>query len=321
MKRALLYGIMASFFFSFTFVLNRSMQLSGGYWMWSASLRYMASLPFLALLVWKEGGFAPIFRDMGRNKLAWFIWSMVGFGLFYGPLTYASQFGTSWFASATFQITIVAGAIMSPLFGQPFPWGNIAMNLLILAGIFLLQLSAALSSGSGAVEGSVWLVLLPTLVAAFAYPLGNRKMMQICSPEITANQRVFGMTLWSQPLWIILAVLAWTQAGPPSRGQLMQSGIVGLFAGVVATVLLFRATSIVRHDPKQLALAEATQCGSVVFSTLGGIMFLKDPLPSGLGFFGILLIVAGMAGGSLLSVRYHRTHVGKPSDKVSESET
>jgi len=320
MKRALLYGIMASFFFSFTFVLNRSMQLSGGYWMWSASLRYMASLPFLALLVWKEGGFAPVFSAMRRNRLAWFVWSMVGFGLFYGPLTFASQYGTSWFASATFQITIVAGAIMSPLFGQAFPWGNIAMNLLILAGVFVLQLSAALSTGAGAVEGSIWLFLLPTLVAAFAYPLGNRKMMQICSPEITATQRVFGMTLWSQPLWILLSVLAWRQAGPPSNGQLLQSGIVGLFAGVVATVLLFKATNIVRHNPKQLALAEATQCGSVVFSTLAGILFLKDPLPSGLGFLGILLIVVGMAGGSLLSVRYQRTHVGKSAGKRSELE-
>lgn len=207
---------------------------------------------------------------------------------------------------------------MSPLFGQPFPWGNIAMSFLILVGIFILQISAALASGAGAVQGSIWLVLLPTLLAAFAYPLGNRKMMQVCAPEISTTQRVFGMTLWSQPLWILFSIVALRQVGPPSSGQLLQSSIVGLFAGVFATVLFFKATSLVRHNPKQLALAEATQCGSVVFSTLGGILFLKDPLPSPLGFLGIAMIVAGMAGGSLVSARYQRTHVSASSTELDE---
>ena len=39
MKRILGLGILSSFFFAFTFILNRSMNLSGGYWIWSASLR------------------------------------------------------------------------------------------------------------------------------------------------------------------------------------------------------------------------------------------------------------------------------------------
>ena len=38
MKKALFYGILASFFFAFTFILNRSMNLAGGYWLWSLSL-------------------------------------------------------------------------------------------------------------------------------------------------------------------------------------------------------------------------------------------------------------------------------------------
>ena len=41
MKKTLIYGILASFFFAFTFILNRSMNLAGGYWMWAASLRYL----------------------------------------------------------------------------------------------------------------------------------------------------------------------------------------------------------------------------------------------------------------------------------------
>ena len=52
--KALLLGIAGSFFFAFTFVLNRSMNLAGGHWLWSASLRYFFTLPILLLLCRKS---------------------------------------------------------------------------------------------------------------------------------------------------------------------------------------------------------------------------------------------------------------------------
>ena len=51
MKKALFYGILASFFFAFTFLLNRSMHLAGGYWLWSACLRYLFTFPILAAVL------------------------------------------------------------------------------------------------------------------------------------------------------------------------------------------------------------------------------------------------------------------------------
>ena len=51
MKKGILLGLLASFFFAFTFLLNRSMHLSGGSWVWSASLRYLFTFPIFALLV------------------------------------------------------------------------------------------------------------------------------------------------------------------------------------------------------------------------------------------------------------------------------
>lgn len=51
MKKALLFGIGASFFFSFTFVLNRQMNIGGGSWYWSSSLRYLFMLPILFFIV------------------------------------------------------------------------------------------------------------------------------------------------------------------------------------------------------------------------------------------------------------------------------
>ena len=51
MTKALILGITASFFFAFTFVLNQQMNLSGGSWFWSSSLRYIFMLPILFIIM------------------------------------------------------------------------------------------------------------------------------------------------------------------------------------------------------------------------------------------------------------------------------
>ena len=38
--REMALGLAASFFFAVTFILNRSMELAGGSWTWSSSLRF-----------------------------------------------------------------------------------------------------------------------------------------------------------------------------------------------------------------------------------------------------------------------------------------
>lgn len=74
---------------------------------------------------------------------------------------------------------------------------------------------------------------------------------------------------------------------------------VALFSGVVATLLFFEATNLVRHNSKQLAIIEATQAGEVLFTLLGGILFLHDSLPTKAGFLGIGIVVLGMLLNSL----------------------
>ena len=81
--RALWYGILGALFFAFTFIFNRSMNLSGGSWMWSASLRYLFSLPMLAVLVWRKGELVGVLSAIKKAPLPWLGWSTVGFGLFY----------------------------------------------------------------------------------------------------------------------------------------------------------------------------------------------------------------------------------------------
>ena len=101
-----------------------------------------------------------------------------GLRLFYLPLTLASVFGESWLVAASWQVTIVAGVLLTPVFGKPIPVKNLLLSLVILAGIALLQLPH-LRGNDG--QGNC-MALVPILVAAFSSPLGNRKMMEVCPP-------------------------------------------------------------------------------------------------------------------------------------------
>lgn len=295
MKRALGYGILASFFFAFTFLLNRSMNLDGGYWLWSACLRYLFMLPMLACLTGYKGKLTAVRKEIAHKPKSWILWSTVGFGLFYMPLTMASVYGESWFVAATWELTIVAGILLTPLFGWSVPVKNLLLSCLILLGICLLQLPHIQT-------GSFKQIVMPLaliLIAAFSYPLGNRKMMEFC--HLDTLERVFGMTLCSMPFWLILSVIAFFRSGLPSGGQILQSLGVALFSGVIATILFFKATDLVKHNPKHLAMVEATQSGEVLFTLLGGILLLGDQMPDAVGFLGIALIVIGMIGNSLVS--------------------
>lgn len=295
MKKAMLYGLLASMFFALTFLLNRSMNLSGGYWLWGASLRYLFMLPILWVIVKKQNEDKAILQEIRAHPVPWVLWSTVGFGLFYAPMCMASCYGESWFVAATWQITIVAGVLLTPMFGGKIPVKNLLCSAVILVGIFLLQLSHL----DGLEAGGSLTALVLILVAGVSYPLGNRKMMVICPPAFSTVQRVFGMTLCSMPFWILCSLWAGITHGFPGAGQICQSLSVAVFSGVIATLLFFEATNLVKHNPKQLAVVEATQAGEVLFTLLGGVLFLHDSLPTASGMLGICVVVIGMILNSL----------------------
>jgi len=297
LKKAMCFGTLGAMFFAFTFLCNRSMNLSGGYWMWNAILRYSFTLVFMMPIMLREKGFGKVFAAIAARPRDWFVWSTVGFGLFYLPNCAASTFGESWFTAATWQLTIVCGILLTPLFGKRIPVRNLLFALVIILGVALLQWSHIETmqlTGIGK-------VLALVLFAATMYPLGNRKMMTVCPPGMSTAQRVFGMTLCSMPFWGVCAVTAIAVSGPPTGTQLVQSAVVALFSGIIATLLFFEGTNLVRSDPGKLALVEATQCGEVIFTLLFGVLFLGDPIPNALGFVGILVIIVGMAGSSVVS--------------------
>ncbi|WP_066719543.1 DMT family transporter [Clostridium sp. Marseille-P299] len=295
MKKSLFYGILASFFFAFTFILNRSMNLDGGYWMWSASLRYIFMLPILFVILISTKGIKMTLVHIKENLVSWIVYSSIGFGIFYTFITLGSVYGNSYFVAATWQITIVAGILLTPLFHSKIPVKNLLYSILIVIGVFILQLE----NMEGLSLGNTLLPLAIILVAAFAYPLGNRKMMSLCKDSLSTLERVFGMTLCSMPYWIILSIIAYSKEGLPSKSQVEMSVLVALFSGVIATLLFFKATDMIKNNPKQLAIIEATQSGEVVFSLLGGIIISGDPIPSIVGFIGLAFIIIGMVINSM----------------------
>ncbi|QGH22356.1 multidrug resistance efflux transporter family protein [Clostridium butyricum] len=303
MKKAFMLGICASFFFAFTFILNQQMHLSGGSWYWSSSLRYIFMLPMLLIIMISKRQLKEVIIYIRKKPLSWLLWSTIGFGFFYAPLSFASSYGASWLVAGTWQLTIVAGGLMSPLFFKiiktekgivkirnKIPKKSLLISLLILVGIALMYIEEATDISLL----NTMLVIIPVIIAAFSYPLGNRKMMEICDSNINTIQRVFGMTLCSIPFWIIISLLGISNSGLPGKSQLIQSFIVAVFSGIIATILFFKATDIVKDNSHNIAIIESTQAGEVVFTLLGGILIFHDTVPTTLSLIGLIIVVLGM---------------------------
>jgi len=296
---AVLLGLAAALFFTATYVLNRAIATGGGHWAWSASLRYLLTLPMLALVLAAQRGQAPVVRALRAHPLPWLLWSGIGFGLFCVCLTWSAAFAPAWLVAGTFQLTVIAGMLLGPLLYRGsrarLPRAALALGALIVLGVALMQGAHF----DGRLDRDAWLALGAVAAAAVLYPLGNRAILlhlERSGETLDATQRVFGMTLASQPFWWLVAAGAWHVAGPPSRAQVLLAGGVALFAGTIATILFFRATGLVREDPAALGAVEAMQACELLFSTALGVVLLGEAAPSGVAALGAVLVVAGIVG-------------------------
>lgn len=307
--RAIIYGLLASCFFSTAFIFNRAMELEGGSWMWSASLRFFWMTPILLLIVALRGNLKSCFQHLCKNFKAYLLWSTVGFGLFYAPLTFASIYSPGWLVAGSWQITIIAGSLLIPFLGtggskalKTLPWAELKWSSVIILGVILILLDQ--------ISSISWMLALagfiPVVIAAFMYPLGNRKMMQICQGEIETPERVLNMTLASLPFWSAIALWGGLDYGLPSNTQVSYSFLIALFSGVIATLLFFSATNLVHSNPNQLAIVEATQAGEVLFTLIGEMIILETQLPSSTALLGVFLIVLGMVVHSIVSIKIQR---------------
>jgi hypothetical protein len=252
---------------------------------------------FFFVIVWYRGGLSVLFQEIRKNLVKWLIWSTVGFGLFYAPLTFAAAYTPSWLLASTWQFTIIAGMLLA-LFINKNTAGiryhfisSFIFSGIILLGIIIMQVKHAQQLPVASILKGV----IPVLIASFAYPLGNRKMMQLINGKLNVFQRVLGMILCSMPFWLLLTIYELTiNRSTPSNSQYFQTFIVAIFSGVVATVLFFSATDKARFNERQLAAVEATQSAEVVFALIGEVVILDSPLPDAFGLVGIVLVMVGM---------------------------
>jgi drug/metabolite transporter (DMT)-like permease len=259
--RAVGVAVIATFFFSLTFVLNRCIVVGGGHWAWAVTLRYLITFFILGTVVICRDGLGGMPKELQRHWREWLIWSVVGFGVFGTCLTWAAASGPAWLVAGGFQFTVIAGPLLAPLIYRDergrLAIGTLSVGILIIVGVFAMQYGSARQTSLS----SALLPAIAVLAAACTYPLGNRKILlhlERCGCSLTATQRVFGMTLMSLALYLPLAGMTWAKVGPPSWRETGLAGGVALSSGVIATVLFFGATEVVRRNRAGLAAVECT---------------------------------------------------------------
>ncbi|MFZ5655755.1 MAG: multidrug resistance efflux transporter family protein [Pseudomonadota bacterium] len=305
---AVAIALLSALFFTSTYVLNRAAAVDGAHWAWVASLRYLITVPLMLPLM-RGGRMGPVLAAMRRYPGAWLLWSGIGFVLFYVCLSAAAASGPSWLVAGSFQLTVVAGMLASPFLYRDararIPRAALAVGLVVLAGVLAMQLGHA----RGRLDAAGWWALALVAVSAFAYPVGNRGLLlhlEQAGIELDATQRVFGMTLASLPAWLAVAAFAHAQAGLPTVPQVGLAAGVALGAGVIATVLFFQATGMVRRDPVALAAAEAMQAAEILFATLLGVLWLGEAWPRGIAAVGAGVVIAGIVAFSWVAARAAR---------------
>ena len=150
--------------------------------------------------------------------------------------------------------------------------------------------------------------VIPVVIAAFAFPMGNQLLNfakhgnhswipHIDSPMLhDAPTCVLLMTMGSMPFWVLL--LLWVAPPPPLKNQLINTFIVAVSSGIIATSIFYKARNSSK-SPYVISGVDATQSGGIVFSLVGEILLLNGALPQLTGVVGIVLIVAGIIGYSL----------------------
>jgi hypothetical protein len=73
----------------------------------------------------------------------------------------------------------------------------------------------------------------------------------------------------------------------------MQTAMVALFSGIVATSLFLFARQLAK-DPYELSAVDATQASEVIFALGGEIFFLHVAMPNMYGIVGIAVTILGL---------------------------
>ena len=332
MGKMIVWGLIASAFFSTSFVLYQLMSVQGGHWFWSASFRCFFMWLLLSVFILLQNKLNPS-KLLELCKLFashWQFWCVTGgIGLStYGLLAFAADYAEGWVIAATYLFTVVASLVVLSFFGQSFQKKVIVYSVIVFIGVVLANVGEGLRHSTS--QGTDWHALLlfgalPAFIASFCFPLGNQLIWQAAQPKgvvthhtnevskVTSKlatskllqkvpqvtspllsnplHKVWLMSLGSLPMWLVLGFMV--QPTAPSVSQMTISFLVALMAGVLGTTTFLHARSLAKK-PQQLAAVDATQGSEIIFALLGGMLLLHTPMPSGLSFVGIALVIIGL---------------------------
>ena len=328
MGKMIVWGLIASAFFSTSFVLYQLMSVQGGHWFWSASFRCFFMWLLLSVFILLQNKLNPskliaLCKLFASHWQFWCVTGGIGLGT-YGLLAFAADYAEGWVIAATYLFTVVASLVVLSFFGQSFQKKVIVYSVIVFIGVVLANVGEGLRHSTS--QGTDWHALLlfgalPAFIASFCFPLGNqliwqaaqpkgdsthdtheisklatskllKKVPQVTSPLLSNPlHKVWLMSLGSLPMWLLLGFLV--QAPAPSVSQMTISFLVALMAGVLGTTTFLHARSLAKQ-PQQLAAVDATQGSEIIFALLGGMLLLHTPMPSGLSFVGIALVIIGL---------------------------
>lgn len=291
----LVVGLLSSLFFSATFLINKLIANDGGHWFYSASLRYFYTLVFLALLLILYKGFdffKEILSEYKNNFKFWTLAGIVGFGVFYALICFAADYSPAWILVATWQFTIFASLFVLFLFGKKLSKVTLFCTAFVLLGISIVNLSHFNLDESD----SIFLSVLPVIIAAFAYPFGNQLVWEYKKKKDipilnNAFAKVFLLTLGSSPLWIIL--FFFLDVGAPSKSQLINVALISILSGIIASSLFLYVRSKATSASK-IMIVDATIAAEVIFTLLLEVLFLNAIVPSFAGIIGLAITILSL---------------------------
>jgi signal transduction histidine kinase len=181
-----------------------------------------------------------------------FFWMVAGTfacGFFYGGICLASIYLRGWVVAAIWQVTTLASPIVLRMLGYRVPRRGTALAIGVLMGVWLIIAGEL----HGAINRSTNIYSVAALiVSAFSYPFGNqilnaaikgghRYLPYIRSAELSQFPTVgiLMLAIGSVPFWIVAIVLVRPTA--PSAEQALQTLIVAVLAGILATAVFYYA--------------------------------------------------------------------------------
>ena len=190
MGKMIVWGLIASAFFSMSFVLYQLMSVQGGHWFWSASFRCFFMWLLLSVFILLQNKLNPsklleLCKLFASHWQFWCVTGGIGLGT-YGLLAFAADYAQGWVIAATYLFTVVASLMVLSFFGQSFQKKVIVYSVIVFIGVVLANVGEGLRHSTS--QGTDWHALLlfgalPAFIASFCFPLGNQLIWQAAQPK------------------------------------------------------------------------------------------------------------------------------------------